>query len=166
MENTPPIRRKPFPGPTVVQPGAQATTPAKTHWRHTAGKPSPSWKSKTFKTTLTPVISRKPPPLIFTLILQQRLRMIYFLFFKKIYVFIFLVPCSLQVLILVPSLGIEPMLLELGTQSLNHWTTKEDPKISALLLTKSLLSTMQPNVFANIPGQTSCPKLQASPVDS
>ena len=68
--------------------------------------------------------------------------------------------------ILVPSLGIEPMLLELGTQNLNHWTTKEDPKISALLLTKSLLSTMQPNMFANIPGQTSCPTLQASPVNS
>ena len=60
--------------------------------------------------------------------------------------------------ILVPSLGIEPMLLELGTQSLNHWTTEEDPKIPALLLIKSLLSTMQSNVFANIPG----PRLPAS----
>ena len=129
MENTPPIRRKPFPGPMVVQPGAQATTPAKTHWRHTAGKPSPSWKSKTFKTTLTPVISRKPPPLIFTLILQQRLRMIYFLFFKKIYVFIFLVPCSLQVLILVPSLGIEPGPPALEAWRSHQWTTREFPRI-------------------------------------
>ena len=40
--------------------------------------------------------------------------------------------------ILVPRSGIEPMITAVGAQSLNHWTTREIPKICLLGFVKTL----------------------------